>query len=360
MSNKQLDELRNQIDKLDIEIQALITQRARAAQKVAEAKYAEKEKPHFYRPEREAEVVNNIIKRNRGPLANDSLILIFREIMSACLALQKPLKVAFLGPAGTYSQYAVYKHFGHKIEGIPLQTIDEVFREVEIGIAQYGVVPIENSTEGGVNQTLDCLIKTPLKICSEIALPIHHHLLAMTENLDNIKRIYAHQQSFAQCRAWLDNRIPTIERVAVNSNAEAAVYASKEEGSAAIAGKITAEIYNLKILASRIEDDVNNTTRFAILGQDQPSPTGNDKTSLLLSSPNKPGILYQMLSPFAKNNISMTHIESRPSRQDIWEYVFFVDIEGHIEDNHIGQAIRDLKRYTSLVKNLGSYPRSLS
>jgi chorismate mutase/prephenate dehydratase len=369
MSKYNLPDIRAQIDQLDIQIQSLITQRARLAIEVAQAKKAEPENPHFYRPEREAEVLRNVMIRNQGPLSDKTLTRLFREMMSACLALQKPLNIAFLGPAGTYSQAAVCKHFGHAMQNIPLQTIDEVFREVEAGIADYGVVPIENSTEGGVNQTLDCFVKTPLKICGEIELPIHHHLLSMVTDLAQIERIYAHPQSLAQCRGWLDNQLPTIERIAVNSNAEAARRAAKETGAAAIAGKMAAEIYQLHKVASRIEDDVNNTTRFAVLGQQEVERLGeelgdkgvstNYKTSLLLSSPNKPGALYHILEPFADNNVSMTRIESRPSRQGIWDYVFFIDIEGHIKDQPVAESIRALEKLTSLIKHLGSYPRAI-
>lgn len=359
MSIPNLSDIRASIDKLDLEIQELITQRAYLAEQVARAKDADGTKPNFYRPEREADVLRNVIVRNKGPLSNDTLTQIFREIMSACLALQKPLKIAFLGPAGTFSQAAVCKHFGHAAQNVPLQTIDEVFREVEAGTAHYGVVPVENSTEGGVNQTLDCFINTRLKICGEIELPINHHLLSMVSELEQVKRIYAHQQSFAQCRGWLDNQLPKIEQIAVNSNAEAARRAANESGSAAIAGQIAAEIYQLQIVASRIEDEVNNTTRFAVLGQQKVPITGNDKTSLLLSSPNKPGALYNLLQPFAENNVSMTRIESRPSRQGIWEYVFFVDIEGHIKDIAVAKSLQALENHTSLIKHIGSYPRAI-
>jgi chorismate mutase/prephenate dehydratase len=360
MSIYNLPDIRAKIDQLDAEIQNFINKRARLAQEVALAKEAEGENPIFYRPERESEILRNVILRNsQGVLSNETLTLIFREIMSACRALQKPLEVAFLGPAGTYSQAAVCKHFGHGIQNIPLQTIDEVFREVEVGTAQYGVVPVENSTEGGVNQTLDCFINTSLKICGEIDLPIHHHLLSNCKQLEKIKRIYAHPQSFAQCRGWLDNRLCTVERIAVNSNAEAARLVTEDVEAAAIAGKSAAEIYQLQIVASRIEDEINNTTRFAVLGQQELPHTGNDKTSLLLSSPHNSGALYHLLAPFAENNVSMTRIESRPSHQGIWEYVFFVDIEGHIEDIPIKKSLKNLKEHTSLVKHLGSYSRAL-
>jgi len=356
MSIHNLPTLRAEIDKLDLKIQELITQRAGLAQQVAQAKSAEEPNPIFYRPEREAGILRNVMVRNQGPLSNETLTLIFREIMSACLALQRPIKIAFLGPAGTYSQAAVYKHFGHASQHIPLQTINEVFREVEAGVADYGVVPVENSTEGGVNQTLNSFMKTSLTICGEIELPIHHHLLSQKLELHQIKRIYAHQQSFAQCRSWLDNQLPTIERIAVDSNAEAARRATNEAEVAAIAGQIAAEIYQLSIVASRIEDDVNNTTRFAVLGKQEVPPTGKDKTSLLLAKPNQPGTLYHLLEPFTTNNINLTRIESRPSRQGIWEYVFFVDIEGHIQDTPLAKALQILEKQTSLIKYLGSYP----
>jgi len=352
--------VRTQIDELDIKIQTLITQRAQLATLVAQAKSAQETHPVFYRPEREAEILQKVKARNQGPLTDETLIRIFRDIMSECLALQKPLKIAFLGPLGTYSQAAVEKHFGYCFESIPLQTIDEVFREVQAGTANYGVVPVENSTEGGVNQTLDCFISTPLKIIGEIELAIHHNLLSKTTALEQINKIYAHQQSFGQCRAWLDNQLPTVKRVAVNSNAEAARLAATESQAAAIASQSAADIYELSIVATRIEDNIDNTTRFAVIGAQQVPTTGKDKTSLLLSAPNQAGSLYQLLAPFAENGVNMTRIESHPSRQSIWDYVFFLDIEGHIEDSTLVKAINTVKQYTSLVKHLGSYPKAVS
>jgi len=352
-----LAEVRAKIDELDAQIQELITQRASLAEAVAQAKSTEEETPIFYRPEREAEVLRKVIARNQGPLSNDTLIRIFREIMSECLALQKPLQIAFLGPAGTYSQAAVHKHFGHTVQTLPLPTIEEVFRAVEAGTVTYGVVPVENSTEGGVNQTLDCLIKTNLKIASEIELPIRHQLLSKVTELKAVTTVYTHPQSLAQCRLWLETYLPTVAKVTVNSNAEAAQIAAKEVGAAAIAGATAAEIYQLQVLASRIEDHPNNTTRFVVIGAQEVPPTGNDKTSLLLSSINQAGSLYHLLSPFAENQISLTRIESRPSRQGLWEYVFFIDLEGHIKDPNVIKALQELKTNTTLIKHLGSYPR---
>ena len=359
MSNNELAMVRARIDELDAHIQELITQRAHLAKQVAQAKYAEEQHPNFYRPEREADVLHKVMARNQGPLTNETLVRIFREIMSECLALQKTLTIAFLGPEGTYSQSAVHKHFGHAVKILPLPSIDTVFREVESCHAEYGVVPVENSTEGGVNQTLDCFIKTTLKICGEVELPIHHCLLSRTEKLEDLERIYAHQQSFAQCSLWLDTHLPTLKRIAVNSNAQAAQLAAQEQNVAAIAGQTAASIYQLNILATRIQDEANNTTRFAILGQQNVPPTGKDKTSLLLSAHNQAGALYQLLAPFADHHINMTRIQSRPSRQGLWEYVFFIDIDGHLQEPPIVKALHALEKHTSLIKHLGSYPRSL-
>lgn len=355
-----LTEIRQQIDEIDEKIQTLVMKRAELAIQVAEAKRREEEKPVFFRPEREAEVLQRVIQRNaKGRLPNEVLTRLFKEIMSACLALQNPLKIAFLGPIGTYSQAATLKYFGHQIEPLATQTIDEVFRQVETGHAHYGVVPIENSTEGGVNQTLDCFVNTPLKICGEVNLPIHHNLLAKTEQLIHIKTVYSHPQSLAQCRTWLNTHLPQAKRVTVDSNAEAAVRAAQEPNSAAIASLTAAEIYELNVVATHIEDNVNNTTRFAILGHQSVAPTGKDKTSLLLSSNNTAGALYQLLFPFAENKVSMTRIESRPSQQGIWEYVFFIDFEGHIKDDAVQQVMQTLQTRASLIKQLGSYPQAI-
>jgi chorismate mutase/prephenate dehydratase len=362
MSTLDLNTVRSQIDEIDEEIQTLITKRAYLAEKVAEAKYVEEENPAFYRPERESIVLRQVIERNqkiRSPLQDDAIARIFREIMSACLTVQKQLSVAFLGPEGTYSQAAVLKHFGHSILTCSQQTIDDIFRAVESGNAQYGVVPVENSTEGAINQGLDCFISSPLRICGEVELPIHHNLLSKDKDFKEISRIYAHQQSLAQCRIWLDTHLPTAERIAVSSNAEAAKRATIKKHSAAIAGKAAADIYQLQIIVSHIENNVNNVTRFAILGKEDVPPTGCDKTSLLLSTSNEAGSLYRLLQIFAENGVSMTRIESRPSRQGIWEYVFFIDVEGHIEDTPVKNALETLKSHTTLFKHLGSYPRAV-
>lgn len=359
MSHEKLLRLREQIDVIDARIQDLLDQRAHLAEEVARVKYAQESLPTFHRPERETAILNQVLSRNRGPLSDEALLAIFHEIISACLALQRPLQVAYLGPEGTYSQAAVRKHFGHGVYTVAMPTIDSVFREVESRNVQYGVVPVENSTEGGVNQTLDCLVKTPLKICGEILLPIHHCLLSKASDLSQLSCIYSHPQSLAQCRLWLDTQVPMLERVAVASNAEAARRVSQELGAGAIAGSAAAEIYGLNVLATQIEDDVKNTTRFVVLGHQEVPRSGVDKSTLLLAVANQPGALFRLLGPFADNGINMTHLESRPSRQDLWEYVFFLDIEGHIEDAAVVSAVAVLRDHASFVKWLGSYPRAV-
>ena len=354
-----LDAIRQQIDALDAKIQDLISERARLAQQVAEVKQAQGDDAVYYRPEREAAVLRNVVARNKGPLSGEEMARLFREIMSACLALEKPMQVAFLGPEGTFTQAAAFKHFGHSVITVPMAAIDEVFREVESGAANYGVVPVENSTEGVINHTLDMFMQSSLTICGEVDLNVHHNLLAQQSDLQGITKIYSHQQSLAQCREWLDANLPGVERVAVSSNADAAKRAAKESGAAAIAGEIAAEIYGLKIVHANIEDNPENITRFLIISKQATPPSGDDKTSLLISAPNRPGALYQLLAPFAKNNISMSRIESRPSRLANWEYVFFVDINGHREDKKIAECLDALRSDATMVKVLGSYPRAV-
>jgi chorismate mutase/prephenate dehydratase len=354
-----LDTIRQQIDDLDIKIQDLISERAQLAQQVAEVKQAQGDDAVYYRPEREAAVLRNVVARNKGPLSGEEMARLFREIMSACLALEKPMQVAFLGPEGTFTQAAAFKHFGHSVVTVPMAAIDEVFREVESGAANYGVVPVENSTEGVINHTLDMFMQSSLTICGEVDLNVHHNLLAQQSDTTSIRKIYSHQQSLAQCREWLDANLPGVERVAVSSNADAAKRAAKEPDAAAIAGEIAAEIYGLKIVNANIEDNPQNITRFLIISKQATPPSGDDKTSLLISAPNRPGALYQLLAPFAQNNISMSRIESRPSRLANWEYVFFVDINGHREDEKIAQCLDALRSDATMVKVLGSYPRAV-
>lgn len=351
-----LSTVRKQIDEVDQQIQALLTQRAKLASAVAKAKRAVEADPDFYRPEREAEVLRMVVERNQGPLSNDVLTGFFKDIMSACLALQKPLKVAYLGPEGTYSEAATLLHFGRSIEKMPLQTIREVFRSVSTGLAQYAVVPIENSTEGGVTQTLDMLLHSSLNICGETELAIHHCLLSQSP-LDKIEKIYSHQQSLGQCRLWLDQHLPQIERIGVSSNAEAAKLAAEETNAAAIAGNNNASLYQLKILAENIEDEPENTTRFAVIGKQQVPATGHDKTSLVLSTHNHSGALHDLLGCFVQHNINLSRVESRPAKHSAWQYVFFIDLEGHIDDDKVKTALTQLVGHCTLFKHLGSYPQ---
>jgi len=358
-SEEKLQVIRARIDALDEELQALINERASLAQEVAKVKLADGEEALFYRPEREAQVLRRVKERNQGPLPAEEVARLFREVMSACLALEQPMQVAFLGPEGTFSQEAVLKHFGHSAVTVPMAAIDEVFREVEAGSAHYGVVPVENSTEGAINHTLDLLLKTPLKICGEVELRIHDHLMSRVASLADIKRVYSHGQSLAQCREWLDSHLAGAERISVSSNAEGARLAGEEEGAAAIAGQAAAELYGLTNLESNIEDDPNNTTRFFILGRDEVPASGHDKTALLLSTKNKPGALSQLLEPLARHGISMSRIESRPSRKGVWEYVFFVEIEGHRDDEQVATALQALEQEAAMFKILGSFPRAV-
>lgn len=358
---QQLAHLRDQIDAIDRQIQALISDRALCAKQVGDLKGLT-EKAEFYRPEREAQVLRGVAERNKGPLSNEEMLRLFREIMSACLAQEEPLKIAYLGPEGTFTQTAVYTQFGHSVRALPVPTIDEVFHEVESGVADFGVAPVENSTEGSVNHTLDMFLTSPLCICGEVELRIHQHLLGRMRNLSEIKRVCSHSQSLAQCRAWLSVHLPNVEKITVSSNAEAARRARDEDGTAALAGNAAAEVYDLDILYSDVEDEGDNTTRFLVIGRDAFPASGQDKTSLLLSasSTEGPGVLHHLLAPLAKHNINMTRIESRPSRRRKWDYVFFVDIDGHAEDEPIKQALDEISSQTDLFRILGAYPKAVA
>jgi chorismate mutase/prephenate dehydratase len=356
--DSKLDELRERIDSLDEQIQDLINQRASCAHEVAAVKLAAGEDTHFYRPEREAVILRRIGERNSGPLPDTEMVRLFREIMSACLALEKQLTIAYLGPEGTFTQAAALKQFGHSVQTLALNGIADVFREVEAGAADYGVVPVENSTEGVISHTLDLFQYSRLGICGEVELRIHHHLLARRGDV-KIRRVLAHRQALAQCRGWLDLHLPDAEHVAVGSNAEAARLVSEDDSAAAIAGDTAAELYGLVILEHNIEDEPDNTTRFLVIGMQAALHSGNDKTSLLISVRNRPGALYRMLRPLADHGISMTRIESRPSRQAMWEYVFYIDVDGHRDDPAVAAALNDLEQEAFAVRVLGSYPKSV-
>jgi len=350
--------IRERIDALDQEILRLISERAACAEEVAAVKTANGD-TKFYRPEREAAVLRRIKEQNPGPLGGEEVARLFREIMSACLALEQPLAVAFLGPEGTFTQAAALKHFGHSVNTLPLADIAEIFREVEAGFCHYGVVPVENSTEGVISHTLDMFMRSPLQIAGEVSLRIHHHLMSREADLADIRTVFSHQQSLGQCRGWLDRHLPLAERIAVGSNSEAARMAAGKAGSAAVAGEAASEIYDLKLLASRIEDEPGNTTRFLVIAKEDSPASGHDKTSLLLSCRNEAGGLYRLLSPLAELHISMTRIESRPSKRGIWDYVFFIDILGHRDEEIVRKALEILRDEALLFKVLGSYPEAV-
>jgi chorismate mutase/prephenate dehydratase len=363
---EKLGALRERIDTVDAAIHDLLNERARLARMVGISKSRDGHLVDFYRPEREAQVLRLALERNQkarleGGLRDEEIVRLFREIMSACLAQEEPLKVAFLGPEGTFSQSAVHKHFGHSVRALAVGSIDEVFHEVEAGHADFGVVPIENSTEGSVNHTLDRFLSSPLKICGEVELRINQCLMGRMASLQQVKRITSHPQSLAQCRQWLNENLGETERLAASSNAEAARRARDEEGTAAIAGRTAAEVYGLQILASDIEDRPDNTTRFFVIGRRVFGPSGVDRTTLLVSTGHTeaPGALHRLLEPLAANAVSMTRIESRPSQRRKWDYVFFIDIEGHVDDPPVARALEGLKGRTSLCRVLGSYPRAV-
>ena len=352
--------LRDKIDQIDEQIQTLINERASIAQQVAITKKNHEDDPIFYRPEREAQVLKAVMERNAGPLSGEKMAKLFREIMSVCLELEAPQKVAYLGPVGTFTHAAALKHFGKAITTVPLATITDVFREVEAGSASYGVVPVENSSEGVVNHTLDAFLNAGLKIIGEVELPIHHNfLVAQHTKVDSLSRIYAHQQSLAQCRHWLDVNFPSVERVAVSSNGEAARRLQNEWHSAAIAGDVAVAEYGLHKLHENIEDNPSNTTRFLIIGKEDIAPSGQDKTSIVVSSPDRAGALIEILEPLKRHGVSMTSIETRPERPNKWAYVFFIDMNGHIDDDNVKNAIADIRPLVKELRVLGSYPRAV-
>jgi chorismate mutase/prephenate dehydratase len=350
-----LKQIRKQIDALDGRLLNLLSTRARLAQRIGGLKTGA-----IYRPEREAQVVRGMLAKNRGPLPDSALVRLYTEIMSACRSLEDSMTVAYLGPQGTFSQEAAAKHFGGVATLESCATIDEVFRQVETGGCGYGVVPVENSTEGAIGRTLDLLLSTPAKICGEVMLPIRQCLMSRSGALKGIRKVYSHAQSLAQCQQWLGRHLPSVERVAVVSNAEAARLAARERRAAAIGPKSAAALYGLKLLARNIEDQSKNTTRFLVIAESDAAPSGKDKTSLIMSARNVPGAVHALLAPLARNRVSMTRLESRPARAGLWEYVFYVDVEGHQQDANVARALAELKRKASFLKNLGSYPAAVS
>ncbi|MCC4632823.1 prephenate dehydratase [Xanthomonas dyei] len=352
-----LADVRAKIDEIDRNIQALIAERANFAHQVGKAKGKLAAAVDYYRPEREAQVLRMVVDRNEGPLSDEVLVHVYREIMSACLAQQEPLKIGYLGPEGTFSQQAVLKHFGRSAVGLPMATIEEVFQEVEAGNADFGVVPVENSGQGTIQVTLDMFLTSNLKICGEVELRVHQYLLSRNGRLEDIERIYAHSQSFAQTAGWLRSHLPKVEKIAVSSNAEGARRARNAEDAAAIGGESAAHVYGLKkVIMKSIEDDDDNTTRFLVIGRQIFPSSGHDRTSVLVFIHDKPGALFDVLSPFARHGISMNRIESRPSHQAKWEYGFFIDLVGHVEDEAMKQALAELEAHSAQIKVLGSYP----
>jgi len=350
-----LQTLRAQIDRIDDELLRLFNARAALAQQIGHAKQG----AVVLRPEREAQVLRRLAEANPGPLPAESVTALFTEIMSHCRALEQPLAVAFLGPQGTFTEAATFKRFGSAVQGQPCATIDDVFRAVESGAAQYGVAPVENSTEGAVGRTLDLLLNSNLSICGEVTLPVHQCLLSNESDPAVIRKVYSHPQSFGQCQGWLNANLPQAQRITVSSNAEAARLATLEPLAAAIGGEQAAGHFNLNVLAHNIEDDPRNTTRFLVIGAQAVAPSGRDKTSLVVSAPNQPGAVHALLAPLAANGVSMTKLESRPARSGLWEYVFFADIEGHQQDAPVAAALAELKRIAAFVKILGSYPAAV-
>ncbi|RMF15670.1 MAG: prephenate dehydratase [Gammaproteobacteria bacterium] len=354
----ELGRLRERIDAIDQQLIELISERARCAQAVAEVKMrAQGQDAVFFRPEREAQVIRRVMERNPGPLSDEEMGRLFREVMSACLALERPMHIAYLGPEGTFTHAAALKHFGYSVVTLPFDSDAEIFREVEAGEAHYGVVPVETSTEGIITHTLDRFVTSPLKICGEVQIRTHLFLLAApgTEPR-HIKRIYSHPQSFVHCRQWLEAHFPNAKLVAMSSHGEAALKAAKEPHSAAIAGEICTELFGLNRLERNIEDSPNQITRFLIIGREKVGPSGQDKTVVLASRRNEPGALYELLEPFHRHQISLTRIESRPADANTWTYHFFLEFEGHWEDTPVKAAIAELNQRVSDLRHLGSFP----
>jgi chorismate mutase/prephenate dehydratase len=348
-----LEKLRREIDRVDDELLAALERRAALAKEIGALKGGSP----AYRPDRESEILNRIAEK-RGTLPPERVAAVFREVISACRALEEAIRVSYLGPAGTFSEQAVRKHFGAAVDAVAVGSVDDAFRRCEAGDAQFAVVPVENSSEGAVGRTHDLLVATPLRICGEVELRVHQHLLSKENALKSVGKIYSHSQSLAQCNSWLAQNLPAAERVPVASNAEAASRAAREQGAAAIAGELAGERYGLAVLARSIEDDPNNTTRFLVLGNVTPLPTGRDRTSMVMSAENRPGAVHALLTPLAEHRVSMTRIESRPARAKtaLWEYVFFIDVEGHEKDERVAAAIAALGARAPFLKILGSYP----
>ena len=355
-----LADLRVQIDAIDDELLALLNRRAQVAEQVGEVK--KREGSPFLRPDRVAQVIQKLQQRNKGPLKNEHVAAVWREIMSACLALESPVRVAYLGPAGTFSEQAALQFFGNSIEHVACSSIDEVFRATASGGAGYGVVPVENSTEGVVSRSLDLLLHSPLHIIGETSLMVRHNLLRLSNSMDGIEAVYAHPQALAQCQGWLTTHLPHVERHAASSNAEGARLAATNPAWAGIASEKAASLFGLHMPARGIQDDAFNRTRFVVLCLPQtlalPPASGRDRISLVVSVDNRPGAVHDILVPLKQHSVSMTRFESRPARAGQWEYYFYIDLNGHPSQDHVKAALHDLQQLCAYYKVLGTYPAS--
>lgn len=356
MPKRKLAGLRDKIDAIDDQILDLLNERAGVVIDVGHLK--EGSRSDFYVPSREQEIYARLIGSNKGPFPDEGVRRVFREIISASLNLEQPMKVAFLGPQATFTHLAAMQQFGFSAQLVSQRNITAVFEEVQRGRADYGVVPVENSTEGAVSHTLDMFVDSDLKINAEILLEISHDLLSRSGELGDIRKVISHPQALGQCRTWLEENLPGIPQVDVSSTAQAAQMAAEDETAAAISSELSATLYGLQVVKKKIEDNVNNFTRFLVIGARNPAPSGHDKTSLMFSVKDEPGILHRMLVPFSDNGINLAKIESRPLKKKAWEYIFFLDLEGHIDQPNVGKAVQELGEYCQFVKVLGSYPRA--
>lgn len=354
MTPEELQSFRDKIDAVDDQLIELLAQRAGYVQEVGRKKHLAG--APVFRPEREVAIIERMVARNSGPLSPKSVASIWLEIISGCRALEREMRISYLGPAGTYSEQAVRILFGHRVQMVPCSTLDEAVREAEAGSVDCALLPVENSTEGTVGRTLDILLRTPLKISAEISMPIHHSLLQKEGRRDAIKTVAAHSQALAQCQRWLDENMPGVVRMPMASNGHAAEVASRDSSVAAIASQLAAQHYGLQSVAERIEDDPNNRTRFVAVGDFTPDGCGVDQTSLILSVPDKSGAMLSLIEPLARHGVSMKRFESRPARSGSWEYYFYVDLVGHRKDPKVALALAEIKERAAFFKDLGSYP----
>ncbi|MCX7204147.1 MAG: prephenate dehydratase [Burkholderiales bacterium] len=356
--SERLSELRQRIDEVDGRLLELLGERGRLVLEVGALKHATN--APVWRPEREAQILRRLAERNPGPLPDVAIAAVWREVISGCRELERRLRVAYLGPAGTFSEQAVLAQFGQGVEAVACVSIDEVFRATEAGTADFGVVPVENSSEGAVNRSLDLFLQSPLKICGEVSVPVRHHLLTHSGTMQGVTRICAHAQALAQCTGWLNRNYPTLERVPVSSNAEGARLAALEPHTAGIAGDGALGRYEVRVVAQSIQDDPLNRTRFAVIGNHLCGASGEDQTSLILSVPDRAGAVHALIEPLSRHGVSMKRFESRPARQGNWEYYFYIDLLGHEADASVAAALAEIRAHAAFFKSLGSYPREVN